>query len=417
MTMDPIAQKLIDFTLTARPGAEARAVMQLSLYDWLACGLAGRPEPLARITREQALAEGGAELAMMLGGGRVPARAAALVNGATSHALDYDDTHFAHIGHPSVAVIPAVLAVGSDDVVGDALIGAEASVAVGMWLGRGPYKVGFHPTAIAGAIGATLGAARARGLTAEQTGHALGIAATKAAGLISTFGTMAKPLNAGLAAECGVVATDLAARGFIANPGSLAGPNGLWATHHGDGDAGALNTLGADWRMVDVSHKLHACCHGLHAMLEALSGTEGTPEAVQVTTHSRWMPVCNIAEPATGLQAKFSYRHTAAMALSGMDTGDIGSFTDACANDPRLMALRRRVAVITDDTLSEMQARVVVDGKALFHDLAAPMPLSLRTEKLRRKGRALLGDLEPEAWNVTARPQVTADALQPLMGV
>ena len=80
----------------------------------------------------------------------VPARAAALVNGAASHALDYDDTHFGHIGHPSVAIYPAVLAVGeaknaaASDVVDAFLIGIEASVRLGMVLGAARYNWGFH---------------------------------------------------------------------------------------------------------------------------------------------------------------------------------------------------------------------------------------------------------------------------------
>ena len=103
----------------------ALRMMQLSMLDWAAVGVAGRDEPVARITRNLVLDEGGAPQAGLIGHpGRVPARAAALANGATSHALDYDDTHFAHIGHPSVAVIPAALAVGEGDEVGFA--GGEA---------------------------------------------------------------------------------------------------------------------------------------------------------------------------------------------------------------------------------------------------------------------------------------------------
>lgn len=83
--------------------------MRLSLVDWLAVGIAGRNEPVARLTRAMVLDEGGAGQASLFGGGKAPLRSAALVNGAASHALDYDDTHFAHIGHPSVAVIPAAL--------------------------------------------------------------------------------------------------------------------------------------------------------------------------------------------------------------------------------------------------------------------------------------------------------------------
>ena len=95
-----------------QPSDEALAVMLLSVVDWMSCGLAGQGEPVAQATMRMILDEGGAATATLFGGAMAPCRGAALVNGATSHALDYDDTHFAHIGHPSVAVLPAALAIG-----------------------------------------------------------------------------------------------------------------------------------------------------------------------------------------------------------------------------------------------------------------------------------------------------------------
>ena len=146
-------------TPAARIPETALRMMQLSFLDWAAVGIAGRDEPVSRITREMVLDEGGAPRATLIGhGARVPARAAALSNGATSHALDYDDTHFAHIGHPSVAVIPAALAVaeqsGADGAALQeaALIGVEASIRVGVWLGRNHYQTGFHQTTTAGPL-------------------------------------------------------------------------------------------------------------------------------------------------------------------------------------------------------------------------------------------------------------------------
>ncbi|HAR50331.1 MAG TPA: 2-methylcitrate dehydratase, partial [Roseovarius nubinhibens] len=134
----------------------ALQVMRLSLLDWLAVGLPGQEEPVARIVGAMVAEESGAAQATAFGGTRLPARAAALVNGTVSHALDYDDTHFAHIGHPSVAVVPAALALaereGADmaQLVRAALQGCEMSVRIGLLLGRGHYQVGYHQTATAG---------------------------------------------------------------------------------------------------------------------------------------------------------------------------------------------------------------------------------------------------------------------------
>jgi len=421
-----LAATIARFAASGAPVENARDVMRQSLYDWMVCGISGASEPVSLIVREQALADGGAPDARLFGGGAVPARAAALANGTISHALDYDDTHFAHIGHPSVAIFPAVFAAGRHD--GEArldaaLIGAEISVRIGLWLGRSHYQSGFHQTATAGAFGATVAVARLFGLNEEQLTEAIGITATKAAGLKSQFGTMGKPLNAGLAAECGVIAADLARRGFVSNPNALDGPQGFGSTHEGAGDLTAFDELGSAWLMQDVSHKLHACCHGLHAMIEALGSLNLTADTVSdviIETHPRWLAVCNITEPKTGLESKFSYRQAAAMVLGGHDTSKIANFSKETATDQKLSAVRQRVQVRADDLLSETEACVSVtttSGEKFMarHDLISKISAEEKWQKLRRKGRALVGkDIEERLYNTTACP-VDSKALLDLM--
>jgi 2-methylcitrate dehydratase PrpD len=354
-------------------------------------------------------------------------RAAALVNGAISHALDYDDTHFAHIGHPSVAIIPAALAmaerrdVGTEALIDAALVGAEASVRIGLWLGRDHYQIGFHQTATAGAFGATLAAGRIAGLSQAVMVQALGLAATRASGLKSQFGTMGKPYNAGIAAETGIEAVDLARRGFSSSGVGLSGPQGFGPTHSGVAEEDALERLGSFWRMESVSHKFHACCHGLHAAIEALRGVDlgsGEVSAVRVLTHPRWLSVCNQPAPETGLGAKFSYAQVVAMVLAGVDTSSIANFSDEMARRPDLVALRGLVTVEADPRLSEMEARVVVvlrggAGREGSFDLDAPMSLEVRGEKLRRKAEGLLGAARAEAlWEAVRAPD-----LAPLTGL
>ncbi|KMK66954.1 MmgE/PrpD family protein [Puniceibacterium sp. IMCC21224] len=386
---------------------DARAVMGLSVIDWLAVGLAGRDEPVARAVRALVVDEGGAPQAHTLGlEGRFPARAAALLNGTASHALDYDDTHFGHIGHPSVAVVSAALAVAEK--VGAsgaafqaaALIGVEASVRVGLWLGRGHYQIGYHQTATAGAFGAGLAAGRLLGLTAGQMADVLGVLSTRASGLKSQFGTMGKPFNAGIAAANGVEAALLVAHGLQPRRGALDGPQGFGETHHGAADPTAIAGLGQVWLFEQVSHKFHACCHGLHATLDALADASAigadTVERVDVRTSPRWLSVCNVADPTGGLEAKFSYAQVVAMRLLGHDTARLDSYCDALCHDPQITALRRRVAVSGDDTLSETQARVTLhltSGEAvkLYHDLLEPQPLALRDARVRAKAESLLG--------------------------
>ncbi|WP_299042146.1 MmgE/PrpD family protein [uncultured Tateyamaria sp.] len=400
-----ITALLLDYA-RAVPPRDVHDVMRLCVLDWAACGMAGHQEGGFGAWAATFTSPGPATRF----DGHIGAVAdAALVNGTLSHALDYDDTHFAHIGHPSVAVIPAALAVaqmravGLADMVDAALVGAEASVAMGLWLGRGHYQIGFHQTATAGAFGATVAAARLLALDPDQTRHALGLCATMASGLKSQFGTMGKPLNAGLAARTGVEAAMWARSGMTSSQDGLAGPLGFGETHHG---AGA--NVPFAWRMGVVSHKFHACCHGLHATLEAVRDVPlRDARQVVVHTHPRWMSVCNQPAPDTGLGAKFSYAHVLAMAAYGYDTGDIAAFSDARAQDADLVAWRGRVHVIADKGLTEMQARVVVDGVAQSHDLDAPLSFEVRQARIHAKARALVGARADEIWQA-----IDADDLQ-----
>ncbi|WP_170769595.1 MmgE/PrpD family protein [Ruegeria lacuscaerulensis] len=395
---------------------QARIVTSLSVLDWLAVGRAGVDEPVSQTVRALVLDEGGTMQAHLFGGGAAPLRGAALVNGTVSHALDYDDTHFAHIGHPSVAILPVALALGEwddrilVDVLEAALVGMEVSIRVGLWLGRDHYQAGFHQTATAGAFGAAVAAGRILRFDVDQMRKVLGLSATRAAGLKAQFGTMGKPYNAGLAASAGVEAALLIAKGFDPNVEAMEGPYGFGATHQGQNDTQtALDRLGEDWLFESVSHKFHACCHGLHAALEAARTLDiAEPEVAEITvkTHPRWMSVCNQISPTTGLGAKFSYRTVIAMQALGYDTALPVSYSEKTCADPRLISLRDRVTVEADETLSETQAHLTLlrrDGarKEASHDLLTPMPLSEREDRVRGKAAKLIGgDEAASIWSM-----------------
>jgi len=404
-----IAQTLGAFA-TCQPDIDARMArfVRFSLFDWATVGIAGTAEPVARAARAVALeTSGGAGSATLFGGGQAPPAAAALANGATSHALDYDDTHFGHIGHPSVAVIPAALALAQStraEGTGflEALsIGLETACRIGAWLGRPHYEAGFHQTGTSGAFGATAAAGRMLGLDAGQMAQAFCLTATRAAGLKSQFGTMGKPLNAGFAAEVGVTSALLARAGACSAPEAIEGPQGFGPTHAGIAEPHAFDGLGHDWVFPRISYKFHACCHGLHAMLEAVRALRAggldaaTVDSVTIRTHPRWLAVCNQPEPATGLQAKFSYRLTAAMMLAGVDTASLEVYSDATCARADLCALRDRVSVVVDDRLADSAAEVslVAGGSARMarHDILEDSdPVSIEA-RLRAKAATLLG--------------------------
>ncbi len=390
----------------------ARDIARLSLLDWCAVAIAGVGEPVGRVVRTMVAQEGGVPEATVVGlRERLPARAAALANGATSHALDYDDTHFDFTGHPSVAVVPAVLALAQKHGASGAalldafLVGAETACRVGRWFGPAHYQHGFHQTATSGCFGAAAACARLLRLDEQQTRHALGIAATRASGLKSQFGTMGKPYHAGMAAANGIEAAVLASLGFESRPDGIECEQGFADTHaaaRGDLDA-ILEGLGSQFRFERVQYKYHACCHATHASLEALKAirrdagiTASEVAGVALTVHPRWLRVCNIASPVTGLEAKFSLRLTAAMTLAGIETGSLAAFSDAACSRPDLVALRDRVVVQTDDRLGDMEVHARVDsasrGSFERHlDLDAVAPFDVQRERLLGKASALLG--------------------------
>ena len=417
--------RLLD--LAALPAAEipesARTMARFSLFDWMVCGRAGVGEPLARLLRDYVAAEGGRPVASVFGGGQAPARAVALVNGATSHALDYDDTHFGHVGHPSVGIYPAALAVGEEvgasaAAVADAfLIGAEASVRLGMVLGSVHYNRGFHQTATAGAFGATIAAGRLYALTRDQMRVALGLCATRASGQKSQFGTMGKPYNAGLAAANGVECAGLARLGFTSADDGVMGPQGFVATHSdAPSEAGVWDAPPPGTFVFEqIKYKLHACCHGTHAMIEALAAvrrvhqlTADRVAAIHLRTSPRWLSVCDIKAPRTGLEVKFSYAWLAGMVLSGLPTSADRTYTDALAADPRLAAFAGKIKVTGDAKVNDMQAAgeiVLTNGTVLplAHDLAAPLGLDVLEASLRAKATGLLGPEAESLWQAVVQ--------------
>ncbi len=389
----------------------ARSVMRLSLVDWAAVAYAGRDQPVSRIVRAMVAQEDGAAEARVIGlEARLPARAAALSNATTAHALDYDDTHFMHIGHTSAVVVAAALATAEKTKANAAecldacLVGVETACRIGGWLGRAHYLRGFHPTATAGSFGAALAVSRLLGLNAEQTVDAVGLTATRASGLKCQFGTMGKPYNAGIAASNGIETATLASAGFVSCLDGLETAQGFADTHAGERDMSALDGLGERFVFESVQHKFHACCHGTHAALEALveardSGHLGPDDIaeIRITVNPCWLSVCNIAEPSTGLEAKFSYRLTAALTLLRRDTAALETFNDAVCRDPAVVVLRDCVVVATDNGISETAARVRIlrrDGTSVEaeHDLAHELPLAERQARIRGKAVSLLGE-------------------------
>lgn len=330
------------------------------LLDWFAVTVAGAREELTDILVAEALEDGAKGPATLVGRSeQVLPSVAALINGAASHALDYDDVNFAMGGHPTVTVVPALVALGEQTKASGRLFiesfiaGYETSGRVGRLVAPSHYQKGFHVTGTVGSFSATAAAGRMLGLDDRQLAVAFGIAATQAAGLKSNFGTMCKPLHAGTASEHGLRAARLAARGFTARGDSLECDQGF-ASSQSDhmNAAAALGEPPSGWHLRNNLFKYHAACYLTHAPIECAKEirlkNNFPPERVKkilLRIDSGSDKVCNIPHPTTGLEAKFSLRQTIAMALTGVDTANLESYSDAITQDPRIRMLRDKVDI------------------------------------------------------------------------
>ena len=399
---------------------------KMSMIDWCGVAYAAKEEPVSKIVTkliEEEQTKGHSKL--ISNGQEVSSKSAAFVNGTIGHALDYDDTHFLFTGHPTASAFPTALALGEelgssiDEIMLAYMCGVEISTRLGHILGYSHYNKGFHQTATSGAFGATLVASKLLKLNAQQIENALGIVSTRASGLKSQFGTMGKPFHAGIAASNGIEAAKLSKLGFVSCENGIECNQGFLKTHAWDETIpeAAINGLGTDFLFPEIKYKFHACCHGLHAFLEALDELKtknnfnpDSIEKISIQTQPSWLQVCNIDSPKTGLEAKFSYRLTAAMSLHGVDTGRLDSYNEKICFDEKIVKTRDKVEVIPNDQMTNTEALIELkDGSEIYknsHDLNNKIENELLQKKILTKSSSLLSDkLSNEIFNVLNSPE------------
>ncbi len=363
-----------------------------AVLDWFGVTLAGTKDPLVDILASDAVKAGETGPARLIGrNARATTTFATLINGAASHALDYDDVNQRLHGHPTVPIVPAILAIAEQNgasgrsVLEAFVVGYEVECLIGEMMGLAHYDHGWHATATVGTFGAAAGAARLLGLSAEQASMALGIAATQAAGLKSMFGTMCKPLHAGKAAMNGLMAARWAGQGFTSRDDVLECAQGFGLTQSTEFKALPIRPNQSHPFAVEENlFKYHAACYLIHSSIEAVNGlkTEHNFKAADVTSvrarvDSQHRKVCDILEPRTGLEIKFSLRHCVAMALSDLDTSDRDIYTDELANREDLIMLRQKVELEDKSHNNRYAAEVVINlnnGTSLmkFFDVGTP---------------------------------------------
>jgi len=369
-----------------------RELAEQCILDYLGVAIAGSQDPLVRILLDEMAEAGGSPQSSIIGHSvRLPVVSAALVNGSAAHALDYDDVNMAMPGHPSVPILPGLLALAElkessgTKVITAFVAGYETACRIGAALQPGHYNLGFHSTGTVGCFGAAAACARLLGLDAEATAMALGIAGTQAAGLKSQFGTMCKPFHAGKAAQNGLLAARLAQRGFSSRIDIVECVQGFALTHGPDfAPKAALAMPEAGFHLLANLFKYHAACYFTHAPIECARRLRVehrlTPDmiaAIILRLDGSCDRVCNIPIPVDALQSKFSLRQTVAMALAGIDTASLDVYSAENTCDAALVGLRERVRFDWQhnwpQTLCELELELF-DGRRLStrHDAGIP---------------------------------------------
>ena len=351
------------------PGEAVHAAKR-HLLDALGVALAAADAGTGAPVVESVRAWAGAREASVIGHDfGAPAPHAALANGTLVHALDYDDTHMESVVHPSAFVLPAALAVGEESgadgktFLTGCIAGYEVSTRIGAAAPGRFHSRGLHTTGLFGTFGSAAVAGVLWGLTDEQIADALGIAGSQSSGLFAYLadGSETKRFHAGWAAQGGILAADLARRGFTGPATIFEGPHGLFdaflagETH----DAARLvRGLGTEWETRRIAIKPYPACHFTHAFMDAAAGLGVRAGDVEEIT-------CAIAPPAVGIvceprdgrlhpgsmyAAQFSLPFAVASAIVGGREG-FELFGEDARSDKRVLALAERVRHVADDSL------------------------------------------------------------------
>ncbi len=392
------AAKFIVDTKLEKVPQEAVAAAKRSILDCIGVTLAGSTSEAGKVITQFVRAAGAKPIATVVNGGfQTSAPYAALANGTMGHALDYDD-YGDSMGHPSVLVVPVLLALGEQESISGKealeayLVGFELESKLGRVVGRGLWDRGFHRTATLGAMGAAAAASKLLRLDIEKTRMALAIAGSEAGGLKQQFGTMMKPFHAGMSARSGVVAAMLAKKGFTGDRNILEAPLGFCKVL---GETGTMSkallihiesladSLGHPFDIVSpgISIKRHSCGGANHPAIDAmleLADTYGLSpdnvESIEVRVIAHIEAECFHHQPKTALEGKFSLEFTVSMALLEHAVR-LAQFTDEKVLAPKTQELMRKTKVVVHEpTDSDPDAVIVLlrDGRRCNQPMKAP---------------------------------------------
>ena len=376
---------------------EAMRIGTRCLLDGLGLFVAGSEEHTVQLLVDDAEQTGGRPDALLLSRGniKVPGPMAARVLGTAGHAHDWDDSQVsvdpAHVygllTHPTIPPLSSALVMAQKlgGIDGQTfmlafLTGFEVECKISEWMLPQHYVRGMHSSGTVGTFGAYAAAAKLLGLNRDKLRSGFGIAASFAAGIRCNFGTMTKPLHVGRAAENGVTAALLAARGFTADPDALDGPWGFYAVQSGGVSAEKTSQgFGKVWTIVDpgVSIKPYPCGVLTHPtidlMLKLVTEHDVKPddiESVQVYAGTNILNPIRYPIAANHLQAKFSLPAALAMIALARKAGK-QEFSDEFVGSATMQAMQKRISTELDPEIEKlgfdkMRSRIAIrlqDGR------------------------------------------------------
>src|ERR1700761_2145686 len=349
--------------------AEVRERIKLLILDSLGCAIYGANLEWCRILRGTLEKLDATRTTSIWGSSaKLSSDHAALVNGTQVQGFELDDVHRKAVLHVGAVTLPALIAVAEShaqlsgrDFLTAAVAGYEIGPRVGLCMGQEHIGQGWHSGATVGIFSAAAGAARALGLDADKTTHALGIAGTQSSGLMAAqYGAMVKRMHAGRAAQSGLYGALLAANGFTGIVDVFEAPYGGFCTtfsrSHDRFNLAELSAgLGEHFETLRLSLKFYSCVGSNHTTLDALRDIRARPpftidDMEEVVVHGAKVTGVHVGwpyKPEGRTAAQLTLPFCVATLLLEGDVF-VGEFTPDCVDDEARLALSRKVKVVHD---------------------------------------------------------------------
>ncbi|WP_025140635.1 MmgE/PrpD family protein [Achromobacter sp. DH1f] len=393
--MDSRGQSMVQFCLDVTQLRIEDAVLDMvrrTFLDYLGCVLSGSNDSSTVAVRKMVSGWGVTGRSSVLGAYDTIPAFAALVNATAAHSQDLDDTLPKGAGHPSGPCWSAALAIAQQQnsdartLVAAYLAGFEIMARLGgggpAGIGRNLQRVGYHPTAVVGRVGATAIGSVLYGLDRAQIANAFGAVATTFSGFQSSHGTDAKPFHVGKAAMDGVMAAELALNGLSANTTFFESTGENWLSiliQDGNiAEIPPMSDLGTQWHLFGNAFKLFASCRATHASTEGALQVYESVKGKKITsvvarTAPNVLAMAGFQNPQTPTEARFSVYCCIAMALAGYQLGP-DDFSQATLQDPRVREILPTIQIELNDDIPYREAHLTVtteDGSVYHGDISA----------------------------------------------